>query len=330
MLDERREVTFVTSTTVRGLLTRDGRVRGVDTPRGSIDADLVVDASGRGSRAPQWLEQCGFRPPRETSVNAFLGYASRLYRPAPDAARWWKGMYVQAAPPDHPRVGVILPVEGDLWHVTIGGAERQYPPADDSGFLEFARSLRTPFLHDAIRSAEPCSPIWSTRSTENRRRHYERLRLPEGFVVAGDAACAFNPVYGQGMTTAAIGAEVLGACLASTRRRTGAPHGDGLGRRFQARLARANRDPWALATGEDMRYRSTAGAHAGMRTRLLHAYMDAVGRLTTRDPLVRSRLLRAFHMVAPPSSLVAPAVVWRLLAGSWQESRGRSPLFQFP
>src|SRR4029453_7659071 len=96
-----------------------------------------------------------------------------------------------------PRGGVFLPIEGGLWHVTLGGGDRQYPPCDDAGFLEFARGLRSPVLYDAIRGAEPCSPVYATRSTENRLRHFESIRMPDGFVVSGDAACAFNPVYGQ-------------------------------------------------------------------------------------------------------------------------------------
>jgi 2-polyprenyl-6-methoxyphenol hydroxylase-like FAD-dependent oxidoreductase len=313
MLAASAGVAFRTGTSVARLVVNHDRVVAIETAAGRIDADLVVDASGRGSHASRWLEAVGYPAPRETVVNAFLGYASRIYRPAAAGARWWKGMYVQAAPPAHPRVGVILPIEGGLWHVTIGGGDRQYPPDDEAGFLEFARSLRTSELCDALRSAEPCSPIYTTRSTENRCRHFESIRLPEGFVAIGDAACAFNPVYGQGMTTAAIGAQILGACLTATRDRTGVPHGRGLSKRFQRALASANSAPWMLAIGEDLRYRSTDGARSDAGTRLMHRYMDRIGRLTTSHPSVRLQLLRAFHMIAPPRVLFSPAVMLRVL-----------------
>src|SRR5262245_93973 len=308
MLGGSARITF-TIGTAGGLVIDHGRARGIRTADGDIEADLVVDASGRGSSGPRWRESAGSTPPRETVVNAFVGYASRFYRPNPDAARWWKGVYLQAAPPDHPRVGVILPIEGGLWHVTLGGGDRQHPPNDESGFLEFARSLRSPALYDAIRGANACSPIFVTRSTENRRRHFESIGMPEGFVVTGDAVCSFNPVYGQGMTTAAIAAQILGASIEATARRTGAPHGNGLPARFQRALAKANSAPWMLATGEDLRYRSTEGAKSDLRTRLMHRYMDAIGRLTTSEPAVRLRLLRAFHMIAPPASLFSPALL---------------------
>src|SRR5918998_5612252 len=103
--------------------------------------------------------------------------------------------------------------------------------------MDFARSLRTPLLYEAIKDAEPISAISGYRDTENRRRHYEKLsRQPDNFVVTGDAASAFNPVYAQGMTTAALGAEVLEECL----RESG--QGDdlsGLSKRFQKRLPEA-------------------------------------------------------------------------------------------
>ncbi len=325
LLAEWPGLAFVSSTAVTGLVVNGERVTGVRTDAGQLEGDLVIDASGRGSHAARWLEDAGCRRPRETVVNAFLGYASRLYRPLPDARRWWKGMYVQAAPPQHPRVGVILPIEGGLWHVTIGGGDRQYPPADEAGFLEFAASLRTPALYEALQAAEPCSPICTTRSTENRRRHFESTRMPAGFIVTGDAACAFNPVYGQGMTTAALGARALGESLDITRARTGHLIGHGFERRFQARLARANRDPWLLAVGEDLRYRATQGASRSLRIRAMHAYMDAVGRMTTHDVIVRARLLRAFHMIAPPASLFTPSVVWRVLTARRRSSERVPP-----
>lgn len=339
ILLEDRRVTIGDGSAVEGLVVdnvKNGmaggrRVRGVRTGDGKQHADLVVDASGRGSRAPQWLLDAGFHPPRETVVNAFLGYASRIYRPAPDPERWWKGVYLQAAPPASPHVGVILPIENGLWHVTLGGGDRQYPPVDDEGFLAFARNLRNPLLYEALRAAEPCSPIHSTRSTENRRRHYEDISLPDGFVVTGDAACGFNPVYGQGMTTAAIGAMTLDRCLARTARRTGGPAGDGLPARFQKALARTHDIPWALAIGEDLRYRRTEGARAGIATRLMHAYVDRLGRAATFDPAARLALLRVFHLVASPASILAPRVVLRALRsapaglrfGGGDQSRGR-------
>lgn len=141
----------------------------------TVLADLVVDASGRDSRTPEWLEALGFGRVRETVVNPFLGYASRLYRRPPELAADWRAMVVSNVPPDQPRGGVIYPIEDGCWLVTLAGIARDYPPTDEAGFLDFAQRLATPTLYEAIRAAEPLSPVWGYRRTENRLRHYEWL-----------------------------------------------------------------------------------------------------------------------------------------------------------
>ncbi|HKP87230.1 MAG TPA: FAD-dependent monooxygenase, partial [Blastocatellia bacterium] len=220
-------VRFLEEGDVTGLVTNDdcsrvvgARVRSRHTDEGQpgdealLCADLVVDASGRGSRAPQWLKAIGYAAPEESVINAFLGYASRVYERPAASHPGWNGAYIQAAPPEHTRGGIVFPIEGNRWMLTLIGLGRDYPPTDEAGFLEFARSLRTSALYDAIKDARPLTPIVSHRGTENRLRHYERLpRLPEGFVLVGDSVCAFNPVYGQGMTMAALGALTLSESL---------------------------------------------------------------------------------------------------------------------
>ena len=241
-------------------------------------------------------------------VNAFLGYATRLVRPPAEWAGGWKAFYVQCARPDRRRGGVIAPVEGGRWVVTLAGGGKDYPPTDDAQFRTFARSLCDPRFSAAHEAAEPLTPIVSTRSTENRVRHYESLaRRPENFLVTGDAACAFNPVYGQGMSTAAMGAQTLGRCLRAC------PNGKtaGLADRFQKQLARANARPWLLATGEDYRYREVKGPSAGWTSNLIHRYMDRVIALTTRCPGVRKKFAQVTHLIRSPVSLFTPDILCR-------------------
>lgn len=287
-------------------LTIDDRAEGGG--REDLDADLVVDAAGRGSRGVQWLDALGFPTPRETVVNGFLGYASRMVRPPAGRAADWKTFYIQCAPPARKRGGVIATVEGGRWIVTLVGGGKDYPPTDEAGFRAFARSLADPRFAAAYEAAEPLTPIVGTKTTENRVRHYEELtRRPEGFVVTGDAACAFNPVYGQGMSAAAVGAEVLDGCLRGCR----AGRTDGVGGRFQKRLAKANARPWLLATGEDYRYPEAEGPPPGWTTRLTHRYLDRVIELATRRPGVRRKFVEVIHLVRSPASLFAPGILAR-------------------
>src|SRR5262249_23537708 len=149
-----------------------------------------------------------------------------------------------------------------------------------------ARSLRSPALYEAIAAAEPLTPIAGQRATENRLRRYDRLaRFPDGVVAVGDAVCAFNPVYGQGMSAAALGADGRDRWV-----REGAPRGPGGGRLFQRRLALATAAAWQLATGADYRFRAAEGPPQGRVGRLTGRYFDAVIRAATRRPWVRRRL----------------------------------------
>ncbi len=216
-------------------------------------------------------------------------------------------------PPDNGRGGVLYPVEGNRWVVTLGGVGRDYPPTDEAGFLDFARSLRSPILYEAIEDAQPLSPIYSYRRTENRLLHYENLsRLPEGFVAVGDAVCAFNPVYGQGMTIAAKGALTLDECL---RQQLGGSKSSltGLTQRFQKRLAQLNATPWLMATGEDFRFATTEGGQRDWMSRLMQRYMDMVILVSLDHPQVYRTFAEVVHMVKPPTTLFGPGILAQVL-----------------
>ena len=274
-------IKFITGHEVRSLrLNRQGDVTGLtmrarrgDASTVELPADLVVDASGRGSALPDWLEALDRRRPRESTVDAFLGYASRTYAVPDDFRADWKGTYIQAAPPRECRGGIIMPIEGNRWIVTLLGGGRDYPPTDDAGFLEFARSLRSSALYDVIAEAEPTSPVWGYRHTSNHRRHYERLPdMPGRLLVVGDSLCSFNPLYGQGMTVAALQAQTLTAFL----RRYWPGDLPALAGPAQRAVAKCTTGAWLVATGSDLRYPITAGAKATFATRLLQRHVDRV------------------------------------------------------
>ena len=293
---------------VVGLIPTGTDVAGVELRTGEpIAADLVVDATGRGSRAPAWLAGLGYPEPPETRVDPLLGYASRFYAIPPGFDPDWKALYLQADPPATRRTGGLFPQEGGRWICSLSGAGRDYGPTGEAAFLDFAKGLRDPVLYEAIRHAEPLSPITGYRRTANHRRHYERLPAwPRGFVVMGDAVCSFNPIYGQGMSVAAISAVALDRCLREAA--------DDMERRVQRRVARSGAGAWLIATGEDLRYRETEAAPTRLSTRLINAYVDRVVATANVDRRVCASLLDVLALSSAPASLFAPAVLARVTA----------------
>lgn len=221
----------------------------------TIAADLVIDTSGRDSQAPQWLAEWGFMPPQETIINAFAGYSSRIYRRPVEFEGGWKTLYVRSTPHHSTRGGVIIPIEGDRWHVTLHGMAGDHPPTSEAGFLAFAQSLPTPHFYEAICAAEPLTEPRGYRRTENRMRHYEQLpHYLEGFLVCGDAAYTLNPVHAMGMTAAVSGSLALENTLAA---QAAWPRGNdltGLSSAFQKRLSQVMAELWTMTTQQDRRW----------------------------------------------------------------------------
>ena len=275
-----------------------------------LAADLVVDASGRGSQTPQWLAALGYDTVEESTIKVDVGYATRVYRRPDHDSFDHTVLAVYSTPPAGKRAGVLAPIEEKRWIVTLIGWVRDYPPDDEAGFLDFARSLPQPDIYDAIHDAEPLTPIAIHKFPANRRRHYERLsRFPEGFVVLGDAVCSFNPVYGQGMTAAALEVDMLNALLYRQRAR-----GDiiGFSRRFQKKITKIVDTFWLLAASEDFRHPEAQGKRpAGVN--LLNRYARRVHELSTFDPQVTLLLYHVLQAIKPPTALFSPHVVAKVL-----------------
>ena len=294
-----------------------------------LAADLVVDASGRGSRTPQWLTSLGYDRVQETSVKVDVGYATRIYRRPANRSFDWKLLIIYPTPPHEKRSGLVFPIEDDCWMVSLAGRLRDYPPADEAGFLEYARSLPDASLYEAIKEAEPVTPIVTYKYAVNRRRHYERMaRLPQGFVILGDAVCNFNPVYGQGMSVAALEAGILDECLREQQRRERGSDLAGFPQHFQKAIVRAVEVPWMLATGEDFRYPETEGKRP-RGIHLLHWYTRRVNELTGSNPVIAGLFYQVLHLLKPPAALFSPRIVCAVLTRELA-SRHRKPVVMPP
>jgi 2-polyprenyl-6-methoxyphenol hydroxylase-like FAD-dependent oxidoreductase len=275
-----------------------------------VTADLIVDATGRESKACEWLKSLGYAPPAETIINPFLGYVTQIYAPPSGVQRDWKGMIIAITPPENLRTGIIMPNDEGHWMVALGGAGKDYPPHDTDAFLEFGKGLPDPAWFEAMKEAQPISSIYGYRKNENRIRHFERLqRQPERFLVIGDAVCALNPVYGQGMTIAALGALELRECL----RQYSPGNLSGLARRFQRKLARLNTLPWSLATSLDLQVPGVEGGKMKQRTTLMDRYLERVLQRVPVDPYVASLFLQVVHMLEAPTALFKLSVIMKVI-----------------
>lgn len=290
-------------------LTDAGRVNGArvvdrtDNVVAELAADLVVDATGRGSRTPALLERAGFAVPTEDEVRVDLLYASQLLR-LPEAALREYGLIVSPVA-GRPTGVALAKCENDTAFFTVFGMAGCHPPLDLEGMCEFAAAMTPPHILAAVRSAEPVSPVAQHRFPSSRWRRYDKLRHPpEGLLVVGDAACSFNPIYAQGMTVAAMEALVLRDCLS---------HGpDDLPRRFFRAAAQPIRQAWQMTTGGDLSLPEIAGTPP-LVTRLLNGYLDRVLAAAEHDIDVFEQFIKVAWLVDQPSRLLRPGMIRRVV-----------------
>lgn len=300
-------VSVLDRTSVLDIALTDGRATGLQIEshdrvegRRILAADLVIDASGRTSRMPEWLLRNGFEAPVEEQVRVDVGYATRRFRRRPGTGGGAVAIVVPASEAV-PRGGVLIAQERGEWTVSLAGYHCDRPPTDWPAFTAYARTLVSPAIADALAGLEPIDDGAVYRFPANRRRRYERVdRFPEGLLVTADAICAFDPVFGQGMTVAALEAVDLRRCLARSDAGTRQDEGRDLAPAFFAAAARIVDNPWSV-TSDSV---PAAGVpSAPLPTRLVRAYVRALQRAAADDPAVALALLRVMHMVEGPRSL---------------------------
>jgi 2-polyprenyl-6-methoxyphenol hydroxylase-like FAD-dependent oxidoreductase len=316
-------VTFMEQHNVLGLVTTPDRsqVTGVrvqrlpgDTAEETVRADLVVDATGRGSRTPTWFAELGYPQVEEERTKIGLGYATQHYRLRSDP---WHGdlAIITVASPRVPRGAIFTKTDSGKVELTTYGLLGDHPPIDQAGFYDFIKSLATSDIYDALQDADPIDQPVAFRFPTTMRRRYERMsRFPAGLLVTGDAVTCFNPVYAQGQTVAALSALVLRQHLHSGA----AP--DPL--QYFSDLARDVIDPpWEMTHTVDLIYPGVPGDRT-LKVRIGQAYLTRVQAAATRDGAVTAGYMRAAGMVDPPSALMRPRFMLRVLRKSW---RGPAP-----
>jgi 2-polyprenyl-6-methoxyphenol hydroxylase-like FAD-dependent oxidoreductase len=270
----------------------------------AVDAQLIVDASGRSSHLPDWLESMGLPRPRTETVDAHVGYATRSYHADPDLAPGWRALFDIPRAPDRTRGCFALHVEDGRLLISLQGVAGDHPPTDEDGFNRFMKSLDCGIASYAA-SLRPASGVYRYGRSAGHRRRYHRLRpWPDGLIVLGDAACTFNPLYAQGMTVAALEALALGDLL--TRTADGGLHG--LPAAFQRRVARITAWPWAMSTLGDRAWTETSPL-----VKAAHWYLASCQDLAVDDPRAFHDLARVTNMLAGPAVLAHPHHLRRVL-----------------
>ena len=285
------------------ILSRD------DGKRRSLDADLVVDASGAHSKAAEWLRQLQLDLPDDEIVDGFNGYSSRWFRLPGEQSWplewWWKVVFLRMATIERPYMIAFFPIENRRWVLSYVGVNKEYPPSREDQFMAALAKLASPVIHQMVQRMEPISPVYPSRATRNRWRHYERWRRPLGrFIAIADAACSYNPRFGQGMSAATVSAKVLKDCLAKYG--VANPR---LPERFFSAQARFQRTPWLFAAADDLRFPATLGNRSAA-VRLFNWYRLKL--VTCSNKQVGAGLSEVTQFVRPLSSLFAPQVVSRV------------------
>ena len=281
-----------------------------------LGAELVVDAMGRGSRTPVWLEALGYERPEAERVQIGLGYSTRTYRLRRGALGG--DLAIVAAPtPEHPRGGALAMLEGDRCMLTLAGVLGDYPPRDPAGFLAFAQSLPFPDIYETIRAAEPLDNPVAYRFPASFRHCYERLtRFPDGLLVVGDALCSFNPVYGQGISVTAL----EGLTLRRHLERAGRPQPQ----RFFRDVTRVIRVPWDIAAGGDLAFSGVEGRRT-RKLRLVNAYIARLLAAAAHDAGLSKVFVRVDGLVDRPGKLLSPGVAFRVLRKTLPQATGPLP-----
>jgi 2-polyprenyl-6-methoxyphenol hydroxylase-like FAD-dependent oxidoreductase len=277
----------------------------------TVAADLVVDASGRGALTLALLQSIGRPPPEETTIGIDLSYSTCVFTIPDDAPTEWKGVLTFAQAPHNRRGGIVLPLEGNRWMATLGGRHGDVPPGDAEGFLTYAQSLRTPTIFNAIRHAKPLDGVARYGFPESVLRHFERLDgFPRGLLPIGDAICRFNPVYGQGMSVAA-----LEACLLQGLLERLAGDSDpiaGLAPAFFAKVPTLIETPWSVAI-LDFAFPNARGQRPADFEMTLN-FGIALTRLAAEDPAVHKLTVEVQHLLKPRGVYRDPTLVQRVLA----------------
>lgn len=276
----------------------------------TLAADLVVDASSRGTLTLEALDSIGMPRPAETEIGMDLSYATATFEIPPTAPRDWRAVIHRPAV-ESGRGAFLFPIENNRWHVNLNAVHGETPPDGLQDFIAFASTLRTPTIYDAIKDAVAVGPIHRFVLPCSVRRGFEALpNFPERLLPIGDAICRFNPAFGQGMSVAAQEVGVLKQLL-DTRAGEGRPL-DGLAPAFFTAIQEVLAAPWSVAENDFIYPKTRGECPANFQQRL--KYSGALLKVAAGDANVHRIMNEVNNLVKPPSALRDPQITSRVAA----------------
>jgi 2-polyprenyl-6-methoxyphenol hydroxylase-like FAD-dependent oxidoreductase len=320
-------VTITDKTDVVRLVTAGDQVTGVtvraartqDAAEETIAADLVIDAAGSGSRTPVWLPELGLDAPTTTRVRAGVTYVTRMYRRDQKQLDGRFGSLLTPYP-GRPFGGAVLRQEGDRWVVLLAGMVGTEPPLDEDGMIAYAEKFASQDIAAVMRESTPLTEPLKYTYPESARYHYENLgKRLDGLLVIGDAYCTFNPIYGQGITIAALEALILRRLLSATAGR-GAEGSAGLVADYFQAAGKLVDEAWETSASSDLRFPEVKGKRrrgAG----LINAYGEKFRAAASVDPVLGETFLRVANMADKPAKLLSPGTVLRVFLSAGKAVR---------
>lgn len=294
-------------------------VRGIRFVNGSggseiLDADLVVDASGRGAPTLTLLDALGWDRPQMTEIGVDISYSTAVVEIPPTATADWKLVLTLPDPPHGLFHAVMVPTEDGRWIIAIADHSATAWIETWDAFLDASRSLITPTIYNALRYARPPDGIRHYRFPVSTWKHFERLpRLPRGVLPVADSFCRFNPIHAQGMSSAAKQAlllqDVLQRAAAQPDPIAAAQAG------FMAEVASVLETPWIMSTSADLAFPQTRGERPDNFAEA-QRFEAALFRAAVADPVVHRAMIEVAQLLQPHQRLREPDIVRRIEAAS--------------
>jgi len=270
--------------------------------------DMVVDASGFGSKSIEWLKTYGIEV-EEEKVWIQLFYATRLFRLKSQERPEWVNLLISPSFPENPYGAFIQTIEENRFSVTFSGYANEHAPQTNEEFFAYAQSLPVPDVLDFLKQAEPITDIKIHKIPYQVRRRFDMAsQIPEGFLVIGDAHCRFDPLFGQGISVAAMEAVELQKCLQQAEH-----FAKGFTQLFHKKTSKLMATPWDMATTEAFRHPKIKGKKPLLQP-FKQWYTKRVYQSSALDSDIYIRLARVMNLIRTPLHLFHPKVIISVIA----------------